>query len=382
MSGVPAQIRVLCVTPSGLGGRGGIDRLYYYLRNSSVAMPGIELRFGAARGEAGSTWPLAFPGRLAALWHMMRDFRPHVVHVNFAMRGSAVRKLAVVRLARAFDARVVVHLHDSLPIASLARGGVQGWLFLAICRSADAVLALGCPAAAQMAAAGVDPARIRVVVNGIPDFASDIVLPKPRRADVSILLAGRIGVHKGADILLDALALLRARGIGSWRCTMAGDGEVAAYTTRATELGLADAVHFTGWIDADEVHALMRESDIVVLPSIAEALPLSLAEGACAGAALVATRVGNVEEIVHDGENGRLVARDPGSLADALAGLLADRETLDRMQCAARRRYQDGLTIETFAAALGAIYADTAGTDFAGRTSAPARAPGMITDGT
>lgn len=292
----------------------------------------------------------------------MARFRPHVVHINFAMRGSAVRKLAVAVLARAFGARVAVHLHDSLPIASLARRGLQGRLFLAICRRAEAVIALGGPAAAQMRAAGVDPAKVRVVLNGIPDFAAGLPLPKPSRPVVRILLAGRVGEHKGAGILLDALAILTRRSIGGWHCTMAGDGAVAEYEARAARLGLEGAVSFTGWVEAQTVHDLMREADIVVLPSIAEALPLSLAEGACAGAALVATRVGNIEEIVRDGENGRLVPREPAALAEALAALLADRETLGRMQQAARRRYEAALTIEAFAAGLGAIYGELAQT--------------------
>ena len=87
-------------------------------------------------------------------------------------------------------------------------------------------------------------------------------------------------------------------------------------------------------------------------------LPLSLAEGACAGAALVASPVGNVSEIVRDGENGRLVARDPAALADCLAGLIADRGALGRMQVAARRHYEAALTIEAFAAHLGGVYAE------------------------
>lgn len=353
-----APLRVLCVTPSGVAGRGGIDRLYYYLRSASVPMPGIDLRYEAARGEAGRSWPLALPGRLLAIGRTMRRFRPHLVHVNFAMRGSAVRKLAVVWLARALGARVVVHLHDSLPLASLERGGIQGSLFLAICRRAEIVIALGQAAAAQMRACGIDPARVRVVLNGIPDFAAGRPLPKPAGATVAILLAGRIGPHKGADILLDALARLKARGVEGWHCTLAGDGPTDAYAARAASLGLADRVRFTGWIEAETVHDLMRAADIVVLPSLAEAMPLSLAEGACAGAALVASPVGNVEEIVRDRENGRLVARDPEALARCLADLIADREALGRMQGAARRRYEAALTIETFADTLRGIYAE------------------------
>ena len=363
MRGTPGPVRVLCVTPSGLAGRGGIDRLYYYLRRAGLAalMPGVSMRFAAARGGApGALWPLAFPLRLAGIALELLRVRPEVVHVNFAMRGSGLRKMAVLVLARAAGARTVVHLHDSLPIASLERGGFEGRLFRAICARADRVIALGRPSAEAMAGNGVPADKIRVVLNGIPDFADGLPLPKPERDVVTLLLAGRVGAHKGAGILLDALALLARRGIGGWRCVVAGDGEVEAYRTRAAALGLADRVVFTGWLDADATHALMREADIVVLPSRAEALPLSLAEGACAGAALVATPVGNVAEIVQDPDNGRLVPREPEAWAEALAGLLGRRDELARMQLASRRRYREALTIERFAAHLGAIYAELA----------------------
>jgi len=356
-------VRVLCVTPSGLAGRGGIDRLYYYLRRAGLAalLPGIDLRFVAARGGApGALWLLVFPLRLAAVALELLRVRPQVVHVNFAMRGSGLRKMAVLQLARASGAKTVVHLHDSLPIASLERGGVEGRLFRAICGRADCVIALGRPSAEAMARHGVSPDKIRVVLNGIPDFADGLSLPKPKRHVVTLLLAGRVGAHKGVGILLDALASLARRGIGGWRCVVAGDGEVEAYRARAAALGLADRVAFTGWLDADATHALMRDADIVVLPSRAEALPLSLAEGACAGAALVATPVGNVAEIVRESDNGRLVPRDPEAWSEALAKLLARRDELARMQLASRRHYREALTIERFAAQLGAIYAELA----------------------
>lgn len=371
------RIRVLCVTPSGLAGRGGIDRLYLYLRTAGTAdaLTGIDLRFGAARGAApGPLWPLAFPARLLALAAQMRAFRPDIVHINFANRGSAVRKLAVLHLAERFGARTIVHLHDSLPEGSLARRGRAGRLFLSICSRADRVVVLGRAAAEAVARHGVPTAKVRVLLNGIPDFAGDLTLPKPAREPVPLLLAGKVGDHKGVGVLIDALAILRDRGIHGWRCTIAGDGTIDVFRAKAEQAGLADRIHFTGWVGADAVHALMREAAIVVLPSRAEALPLSLAEGACAGAALVSTPVGNVAEIVRDGETGRLVEREPQALADALAALLTDRTGLGRMQVAARRRYREALTIDAFAAGLRALYAEL--TPGAGVTVVPRQVRG------
>jgi glycosyltransferase involved in cell wall biosynthesis len=111
-------------------------------------------------------------------------------------------------------------------------------------------------------------------------------------------------------VLIPALARLR-QTTDTWHCTVAGNGDVQHFTQMASEAGLDEKMTFTGWIEANDMLALMRRSDVVVLPSRTEALPLSLIEGACAGAALVATDVGNVRDIVHEGTNGILVARIP-----------------------------------------------------------------------
>lgn len=356
-------LRVLCVTPAGIAGRGGIDRLYYYLRHSAPpqAFPGITLRFAATRGDAeDARWLLTLPKHFTALILQLIRFRPQVVHVNFAGGASAWRKLAVVKLAAIAGARVAVHLHNSVPEAAIRAGTQQGRLFNAICAAADRVVVLGEPTAALLRQLGQPPEKLRVLLNGIPDFAADVTLPKRVESDVAILFAGYVGAHKGVGVLLEALAILAERRCG-WYCVLAGNGEVETYAARASALGLGLRVRFTGWLDPAAMHALMRGADIVVLPSLAEALPLSLIEGACAGAALVATDVSNTREVVREGINGHLVARDPAALAATLEALLADPETRLRMQRASRRLYEERLTLEAFARDLGALYQELAG---------------------
>ncbi|MDR7037939.1 glycosyltransferase involved in cell wall biosynthesis [Methylobacterium sp. BE186] len=358
-------LRVLCVTPTGPDGRGGIDRLYSYLRiGEAPCWSGIDLRFVASRGPVeGALWPLAFPRHLAGIAWRLARFRPHIVHLNFANRGSAWRKVVILHLAKLFGARVAAHLHDAVPEAGIRSGSVEGRLFLAICRGADRLLVLGRPTADLVARHGVAPERIRVLLNGTPDFADAAPLPKGGAAGgpVEILLAGRLGPRKGAAILIEALALLAARGVDGWHCTIAGDGDVETYASLARERGLEDRIRFTGWLDSPAVHDLMRRADIVALPSLVEALPLSLIEGACAGAALLATDISNTSEIVVDGVNGHLLPRDPAAFADAIAGCLSDRARLGRLQVAARRHFLDAFTIEAFETDLCRIYTDLAG---------------------
>src|SRR4051812_40431590 len=94
------RLRVLCVTPSGDAGRGGIDRLYHYVR--TFAGPELaaqaDVRFFAARGGApGATWVLAFPWRLVLFALTVAAWRPDLVHLNHSMGGSVLRKHALQR---------------------------------------------------------------------------------------------------------------------------------------------------------------------------------------------------------------------------------------------------------------------------------------------
>ena len=352
-------IRVLCVTPYGVDGRGGIDRLYRYLRelHDTDMLAGIELRYFAARGDApGLLWMITFPWRVALFFVRIMRWPPDVVHFNFASGGSVFRKYVLLRIAKLFGAKTIVHFHGQFTAEEVAARSPAIYHLVPLCRHASRVVVLGeTYRRAFIELVGVPPQKMMVVPNGIPDFAADVALPKPRRATVGLVFLGEVGLRKGTDLLIKALALLAER-TQAWTCTVAGNGEVARFKSMAGELGIAGTVQFTGWIDAEEVHRLSRESDIVVLPSRSESLPLTLLEGACAGAALVATPVGEIPDVVHDGVNGVLIRADAGEIAATLERLITQRDVLARMQLESRKIYREKFSLDAFAAALRATY--------------------------
>jgi glycosyltransferase involved in cell wall biosynthesis len=353
------SVRVLCVTPCGLDGRGGIDRLYYYLRqfHDTNSLTDIELGYFAARGSApGALWAFTFPWRIILFVVRLALTRPHIVHLNFSNGGSILRKYVLLRIAKLFGAEAIMHFHGQFTAEDVA--GRSPWILLLspLCRHASRIVVLGnFYRRGFIELVGVPADKLVIVPNGIPDFAEDIRLPKPMQAELKFVFLGEVGLRKGVDILLDALARLAQR-TDAWTCVIAGNGEVAHFQSLARSLGLQDRVRFTNWVDADEVHRLARESDVVVLPSRAEALPLTLIEGACAGAALVATSVGEISEIVKTGVNGILIDIDPNALAIALECLISDRDRLARMQVGSRAIYRKRFRIQVFAAALRALY--------------------------
>jgi glycosyltransferase involved in cell wall biosynthesis len=147
--------------------------------------------------------------------------------------------------------------------------------------------------------------------------------PGPVRA---LTVAGLTEI-KRVDVLLEALALIAARpGAPRIELDLVGDGPLAEpLRAQAAELGVA--VRFHGFQPGPAVARLMRDADVLVLPSRWENLPVVLLEAMASGIPSVASRVGGVPEIVDAGTGATVPAQDAGALADALlnvAGRLDD----------------------------------------------------------
>lgn len=346
------RLKVLCVTPVGPEGMGGVDRLYYYMRQHRAAggsNDDVDIRFFASRGPVSGIRSLfAFPLRFCAFFWLMLTQRFDVVHVNHSTGGSALRKWALVAVAKLFGNKVSTHFHGM--VEDVAYRDRPLWLaaLRALLRKSDRIVILGEYFSADLQARmGIPADKLTIIHNGIPDFAPDVATPKPATDQRLILFAGEVGPRKGAGLLLEALAMLRQRAPG-WRCVIAGNGDIPEYKAMAGMLGLKDHVRFTGWVDADAVHDLMRAADIVVLPSRVEALPLSLIEGTCAGAALVSSTAGASAEVTVHGRNGVIVPLESEAIASALADLVADPVRLAAMQVESRTLFIERFGIDRF----------------------------------
>jgi glycosyltransferase involved in cell wall biosynthesis len=140
-----------------------------------------------------------------------------------------------------------------------------------------------------------------------------------------------------------------------FRVLLAGLGPFEqAYRSEVTALGCDDVVRFLGF--RRDVPDLIAAADLVVLPSLAEAFGLVLAEALYIGTPVVATRVGGIPEIVDDGRDGLLVpAESSAALADTLAGLLNDPSRLSAMRgsgsAKVTRKFRFEATVHAYEAA-------------------------------
>ena len=148
-------------------------------------------------------------------------------------------------------------------------------------------------------------------------------------------------------------ALHRMRGMDGWHATIAGDGAVEEARAKATEMGMGERVAIPGWVEPEDVARLIASADILVLPSFAEKLPVSVIEGMAAGLAVVSSPVGAVEDIIVHGETGLLVSPgDVDALTKALVRLVEDPDLRKRLGKNAEAVHRERLDLAPFARAI------------------------------
>jgi glycosyltransferase involved in cell wall biosynthesis len=213
---------------------------------------------------------------------------------------------------------------------------------------------------------GTPPERTRVIYGGADPQR---YRPDPSLSREGVLFVGRLTPHKGVDRLITALpanARLRIAG------TSGHDNTVPErdYPNLLRRLAAGRDVEFLGAVHDDDLPELYRRAAVLVLPSVertcygreirvSELLGLVLLEAMASGTPVIASRLGGLTEVVHDGVTGFLV--EPGNVAelhDRLAQILADPGLAARLGANARDLILDRFTWRACADRCLAAYAE------------------------
>ena len=265
---------------------------------------------------------------------------------------------------RAKVVNVTHHLHrEQWQVVFGARLGRVGWWVES--RAAPRVyrrcryLTVSAATRDDLVGLGVDPARIAVVYSGIDAPVLPLDADEwPRSPQPSMVVLGRLVPHKRVELAISALAELRPELPGA-TVTVIGHGYwEQTLREHAERLGVADAVHFAGFVDDVTKHRLLAEAWVHALPSVKEGWGLAVVESAAHGTPTVAFRsAGGPTESVADGDTGLLV-EDEAGFTSALRELLTDAALRDRMAHAARvhaKRFSWAATVEVVEAELRAV---------------------------
>ncbi len=152
------------------------------------------------------------------------------------------------------------------------------------------------------------------------------------KEDITITVVGRLEPQKGHRYFFEALPPLMERH-PNVKALIVGDGSLEGeLKEQCSRLGISDRVVFTGFLN--DVPEVLSLSDVVVLPSLYEGLPLTAIEASAMARPVIATAVDGTPEVIMDGRTGILVRpKDPEGLRDAMFRLVTDEAT--------RRSYGD-----------------------------------------
>ncbi len=356
-------MRILIATPLGAGGRGGIDRLNDAVLDVLRSRPELNVRAErlVTRGQGNLLHgQLVFARALVQLCLAAWRGDVDLLHICLSVRGSAYRKTVLAALARALRIPYLVHVHGgnfeqfwsgsppwlrwALDRAFLASAGI-----IVLARSYERIFVERLP---QMRG------RIFVLPNASAPASGDAIPADDGRVRLTFL--GEVGPRKGTPQFVEALAGLKERA--DWTATIAGNGDVAGTRARVTQLGLSGRTAVPGWLGPVATEDLLRRTDVFVLPSFSENLPMSIIEAFAHGIAVVATPVGCVGELVEHERNGLLVpAGDVAALTSALARLIEDPDLRRRLGDTARRDHAARYEIGGYVRQLANVWRQVAG---------------------
>jgi len=344
------QVAVDLVRAHGVAGR--FDALLV-LRRKRTTLPervralqadGLRVELVPGWSHAATVWALA---------SLCRRFQPDILVAHGYSEHLWGRYAGLLA-----GVRHLVHVeHNSRERYNAWRLVQARWL----ARRTDAIVGCSEGVRSALLGYGFPQDRVHAIPNGIrlEPYANAPAHTFVQRIP-GIVMAARFARQKDHATLLQAVALLRTRGLRP-PVLLAGGGKASA--RRAAErlaqtLGLADQVTFLG--HCNDVPGLLKGHQICVLSTHYEGMPLSLIEGMAAGCAVVGSQVVGVQEVVDSGRTGLLVEHaNPQALADALATLLNQPQDAARMAAAAHaevlQRYGLNTMTERYEALLGSL---------------------------
>jgi polysaccharide biosynthesis protein PslF len=283
---------------------------------------------------------------------------PEVVHD--LVKGSARSTMGAAGILNEFDVVIVQHeygiyggpdgsdiisLLDALRVPSivalhtvLARPTArQRMILVDVVDAAAAVVTMSQTACSRLLAIyGADPAKVSVIPHGSADYRA---VPARHRRDPGpmALTWGLLGPGKGIEHVIDAMALLRARGLRVGY-TVAGethprvqarDGEAyrQMLEKRASAQGVGDLVRFDPrYLPSDALSCTIGAADVVILPyeSLEQVTSGVLIEAVTAGKPVISTRFPHAVELLADGAGLLVQRQDPQAIADALRRVLRE----------------------------------------------------------
>lgn len=259
-------------------------------------------------------------GLLLFIYKLLRN-QVDLIHIHVSERGSFLRKSIIAILAFIFSKPVIMHTHGcefhvfhdglNLPLKYLLNKVLQSCAcVIVLSESWKEVYEEKC---------GLSPSKVLVRYN--PVVTPTSIPIKANSEKIVFLILGKVNERKGVFDLLNAIAELPPETRKSIELIIAGSGEVDKAIALTKELNIESLVRFTGWVNHQVRDELLAETDVFVLPSYNEGLPMALLEAMAWKLPVITTPVGGIPEVIEHNQTGLLV--EPGDIKAITASMLS-----------------------------------------------------------
>jgi glycosyltransferase involved in cell wall biosynthesis len=250
-----------------------------------------------------------------------------IVHIHGSDPTSSKRKYIYFKLVSLCRCKTIYHFHGNLLFTAFSELS-SSWkrYFKQLFEHSDIVISLS-EYAKKKIIEFAPSANIVVVPNSIalPNLGKELK-NEGKTTGIQLSFLGHIKEQKGIFDLLKVVRKLIDERLDV-RLSIGGYGELDRLMREIAALGLKDRVEYLGWISEEKRDSLLRKTDILVLPSYGEGMPMTILEAMSHAVPVVSTPVGGTPELVVDGETGYLVKPgDLENLYNKISELISDKE--------------------------------------------------------
>ncbi|GAB3472406.1 glycosyltransferase family 4 protein [Massilia terrae] len=297
---------------------------------------------------------ILFISSVARFYHLLLQGAISIVHTHVACDMSFWRKAVFLLLARASGIPTILHIH----------AGHFPEFYEKRCNRAERAIVRYLLDKVQhvVVVSNTLNAWVRSISTQrsvLTIFNPAVIEEKensPLRDQATLLFLGHLGKAKGTYDLLHAMPKVIS-AFPDVRLVLCGDGDTAGAQKSIELLGLAEHVQVAGWIDTQSRARWLSKATVLVLPSYAEGLPMSVLEAMAARLPVIATRVGGIPEAINSGSEGLLV--EPGdvrALANGIVHLLGNPDQRRMFADSARSKVEHEFSVDKTISSLERLY--------------------------
>ena len=247
---------------------------------------------------------------LKIIFTLVRNRNIKIVHIHGSSNGSFYRKFICYVISKyLFRKKIIYHIHGNAPhLFYIQSKTMRKKMFREFINNTDMIICLS-EYWKQFFKDNFSPKKIEIVPN-IIDYP--IMMKKNNQwGKIIFLFLGLIGDRKG---LFDVIEVIK-NDIDVFdnkiELIIGGNGEVVKLQKIIEKYQIGNIVKFVGWVQHETKVQYLQDSDVYILPSYNEGLPVSILEAMSYGKPIISTNVGGIPEIVKNNENGFLI--NPGN---------------------------------------------------------------------